>query len=103
MAYMCAACSEVYDNYFTECPKVHCDGLAEDDAVIYVEDVFAPVISMLNKKGYEVKECHFGNPNNNLTGQPYIMDGGDKMLHFCKLLSAHINLALFVKNLSELW
>lgn len=144
MPYMCAACSEVYDNYFTKCPKVHCNGLAEDDAVIYVEDVFAPVISMLNKKGYEVKECYFGNPNNNLTGQPYIMfhdflyeecgadeleelfadlpepwelknkngcpvitcyimDGGDKMLHFCKLLSAHINLTLFVKNLPELW
>lgn len=144
MAFMCAACSEVYDDYFTKCPKVYCNGLAEDDAVIYVEDMFAPVISMLNKKGYEVKECRFGNPNNNLTGQPYIMlqdflyeecgadeleelfavlpepwelqskngypvitcyimDKGDKMFHFCKLLSAHIDLALFVKNLPELW
>lgn len=144
MAYMCLACSEVYDDYFEKCPKVKCNGCTEDDAVIYVEDVFAPVVSLLNKKGYEIEKCSFGNPNNNLTGQPYIVlheylyeecgadelkelfsdlpepwklidnngyptitcyivDKGDKVVHFCKLLEAHIALAHFVEELPELW
>lgn len=144
MPYMCLACSEVYDDYFEKCPKVKCNGYAEDDAIVYVDDMFAPVVSMLNKKGYEIKKCYFGNPNNNMTGQPYIvlheylyeecgadglkelfndlpepwklidkdgypmitcyiMDKGDKVAHFCKLLEAHIALAHFVEDLPELW
>lgn len=73
MSYMCAACSEVYDQYFNQCPKAGCNGSAEDDEIIYVDEMFAPVISMLNKKGYEVKSSYFGNPNNNMTGNPYIV------------------------------
>lgn len=72
MPYMCLACSEVYDDSFDVCPKVGCNATAYDDEIIYVDEMFAPVLSMLNKKGYEIKDSHFGNPNNNMTGDPYI-------------------------------
>lgn len=73
MAYICLACSEIYDNEFDVCPKAGCNAMARDDEIIYVEDVFAPVISELITKGYEVERCYFGNPNNNMTGDPYIV------------------------------
>ena len=75
MSYMCTACSELYKEYFSNCPRSSCNGANDIDRqeIIYVDDMFAPVLSMLNKKGYEIKRAYFGNPNNNMTGVPYIV------------------------------
>lgn len=73
MAYMCLACSEIYDNYFDDCPKARCNGNADDGEIIYVEDMFAPILAEFNHKGYEIEDARFGNPNNNMYGNPFIV------------------------------
>lgn len=74
MSYLCTACSEVYNERFSKCPKANCNGENTEDytEIIYIDEMFAPVLSMLNKKGYEIQDAYFGNPNNNVTGSPYI-------------------------------
>lgn len=67
MSFICRACSEIYsDNYgfglFGACPKERCNG--EEDDLIYVDDVFAPIVAEFNKKGFEVESAVFGNPIN---------------------------------------
>lgn len=73
--FMCLACSEIYDNYFDVCPKACCNAGNDDvvDEIIYVDDVFAPVLAEFNKKGYEIYDSDFGNPNNNAKNYPYIV------------------------------
>lgn len=74
MAYMCLACSEVYNDNFDVCPKAHCNGgLDAPDDIIYVDDVFAPVLAEFNKKGYQIDYAEFGNPNNSITNCPVII------------------------------
>lgn len=75
MCFMCTACSEIYEEYLFKCPKASCNGENNKDyrEIIYVDEMFAPVLSMLNKKGYEINSAYFGNPNNNMTGIPYIV------------------------------
>lgn len=68
MAYMCLACSEIYDDDFDECPKACCNGGFDGpDDIIYVDDMFAPVLAEFNKKGYQIDYAEFGNPNNSMT------------------------------------
>ena len=61
--YICLNCYEVYDNHlkfnhtseYNFCPKTSCDG-----DVIEVDELFIPVITELNKKGYDTTNCCSG-------------------------------------------
>lgn len=73
--FMCKACGDMFDNWVESCPKSDCNGgydLGIEDFVP-VEDSFAPVIQLLQKKGYEIDSCVFGNAMNALTGSPEIV------------------------------
>lgn len=74
MAYMCLACSEIYNDYFDVCPKANCNGGVDGpEDIIYVDDMFAPVLAELNKKGYQIDYAEFGNPNNSMTNYPEVI------------------------------
>lgn len=69
MAWICRACSSIYmDSYYDEldrCPLSRCNGGSDgEDNLIYVDDVFAPIVAEFNKKGFEVESAVFGNPIN---------------------------------------
>lgn len=79
--FMCRACGELFDGCYTRCPKASCNGGHEDvdgnnGDIIYVDDAFAPVIQMLQKKGYEIEACEFGNSVNCMRGCPEIYFDG---------------------------
>lgn len=75
--FMCNACGELYTNCFDECPKAGCNGgIGIDDGIVDivpVDDAFAPVIQMFQKKGYEVDYAEFGHAVNTITGSPMIV------------------------------
>jgi hypothetical protein len=51
---ICLKCSEVFnkEHNFNKCPKLECGG-----KVIWVDDLYVEIISILNAKGYETLEC----------------------------------------------
>ena len=73
--FMCKACGEVYDNWVDYCPRASCNGGYDEgiEDFVPVDDAFAPVIQTLQKKGYEIDSCNFGNAVNPLTGSPQIV------------------------------
>lgn len=98
--FMCLACSEIYDNYFDVCPKACCNAGNDDvmDEIIYVDDVFAPVLAELNKKGYQIEDASFGNPNNSLSDNPYVTFSD----YFYDILGEDETAELFI-NLPDPW